>query len=117
MRMFYDTESDIILTEEQLRGEYEEYKGDIEISCGATTFEESIQCATSKNGCLIEIKQYCNAGKINVILKYEGEYIRVGALTSIDFIDRFGETCIYFIDNGLGEEWEISVKDVIKIEA
>ena len=55
MRIFYDVENDSIITEEQLRSEYEEYKHDIEISCGATTFEEAIACALSKNGALILI--------------------------------------------------------------
>lgn len=56
MRMFYDTECDRILTEEYLRAEYEEYKYDIERSCGATTFDEFIINATNKNGFLREMK-------------------------------------------------------------
>ena len=54
-RMFYDFESDRILTESQLRSEYEEFKHDIELSSGATTFEESLQNALSKDGFLKEL--------------------------------------------------------------
>lgn len=64
MRMFYDIESDIVLTEEQLKSEYDEYKGDIEISCGATTFEESIQCATSKDGTLEDLSNVINLSRL-----------------------------------------------------
>ena len=54
-RMFYDCESDRILTESQLRSEYEEFKHDIELSSGATTFEESLSNALSKDGFLKEL--------------------------------------------------------------
>lgn len=56
VRKFYDIECDRILTEEQLRIEYEEYKYDIEESSGARTFEESLHNMLDKNGILIEIK-------------------------------------------------------------
>ena len=56
MRTFYDFESDRILTEDQLRDEYEKFKNDIELSSGAATFEESIQNAIGKNGFLKLIK-------------------------------------------------------------
>jgi hypothetical protein len=55
MRTFYDFESDRILTEAQLREEYEEYKHDIELSSGATSFEEVLNNYLSKNGNLEEI--------------------------------------------------------------
>ena len=55
MRIFYDIEQGITLTEEQLRSEYEKFKYDIELSSGATTFEESIANATGKNGFLKDI--------------------------------------------------------------
>lgn len=56
MRKFYDFESDRILTEAQLRSEYEEFKHDIELSSGATSFEESLKNALSKDGFLMEVK-------------------------------------------------------------
>lgn len=55
MRTFYDFESDRILTEAQLREEYEEYKHDIELSSGATSFEEALNNYLSKNGSLEEV--------------------------------------------------------------
>lgn len=54
-RMFYDFESERILTESQLRSEYEEFKYDIELSSGATTFEESLNNALGKDGFLKEL--------------------------------------------------------------
>lgn len=54
-RMFYDFESERILTESQLRSEYEEFKHDIELSSGAKTFEESLNNALSKDGFLKEL--------------------------------------------------------------
>lgn len=55
MKLYYDIECDRILTEEQLRLEYEEYKLDIEVSSGATTYDESIMNATGKNGFLHDL--------------------------------------------------------------
>jgi hypothetical protein len=53
--MFRCTEWGSIYTEEELRLEYEEFKCDIEISSGATTFEESLQNALTVTGFLEEI--------------------------------------------------------------
>ena len=56
MKRYYDIECDRILTETQLKLEYEEFKNDIEESSGCRTFEEFIVNATNKNGFLMEVK-------------------------------------------------------------
>lgn len=117
MNKFYDIECNRILTETQLRIEYEEFKFDIEESSGATTYDEYITNATGKNGFLMKVKEVGLKGSIMIVtLMYDDEYYQVGTCTDIDVVNRFGERSIYFVDNGLGEEWEIDCKDVLKIE-
>jgi hypothetical protein len=52
--------------------------------------------------------------KITII--YDGEQITVGVLGNIDITMFNGVPHLYFIDNGIGEEWEIPAYTVIKIE-
>ena len=53
---------------------------------------------------------------MKITIMYEGERITVTTITDIDVTIYNGIPHLYFIDAAVGEEWEIPVNTVIKIE-
>lgn len=71
MRKFYDTESEKIISEDELRKEFESLQAEQPEEYDYTFAEHILNC-TDDDGTLIQLSSYSNCDSLEKILRYEG---------------------------------------------